>query len=40
VVSVRTVDLHLDSAYRKLGIAGRAALGGALKTSADGSKDW
>jgi DNA-binding NarL/FixJ family response regulator len=40
VVSVRTVDLHLSSVYRKLGIAGRAALGGALKASAEASKDW
>jgi DNA-binding CsgD family transcriptional regulator len=43
VVSVRTVDLHLNSVYRKLGIDGRADLARALapqKASVEASKDW
>jgi DNA-binding NarL/FixJ family response regulator len=33
----RTVELHLSGAYRKLGIPGRAELGGALSKSQRGS---
>ncbi len=31
-VTVRTVEMHLSAAYRKLGIASRAALPAALAT--------
>jgi len=40
---VRTVDLHLTSVYRKLGVATRVDIASALgaeKTSVEASKDW
>jgi DNA-binding CsgD family transcriptional regulator len=42
VVSIRTVDLHLSNAYRKLGVAGRAELRTALgqKAASAAAKDW
>jgi DNA-binding CsgD family transcriptional regulator len=42
VISIRTVDLHLNNAYRKLGVAGRAELRVALaeKAAVRTPKDW
>jgi DNA-binding CsgD family transcriptional regulator len=37
VVSVRTVESHLASAYRKLGVRSRAQLAGALAGSSEGA---
>lgn len=38
VVSLRTVEIHLTSAYRKLGVSGRRQLTGALARTASGSR--
>lgn len=38
-LSTRTVDNHLSSVYRKLGVAGRGELAGALAVDADGPSD-
>jgi DNA-binding CsgD family transcriptional regulator/exonuclease VII small subunit len=39
VVSVRTVESHLASAYRKLGVRSRVQLAGALAGSSEGAAD-